>query len=131
MGSFKFDIRIEPERNVMYMTQSGRPSAEDFGNVEREILAAADGLDRGFTLINDQRRLEPFDEGAMEMATNLISTISRAGVSKVIRIEPADLVSMTKILRALVTAESPYSTIRVSSPEEAERVLGGEGRTNG
>ncbi|MEE4273224.1 MAG: hypothetical protein V2I67_16235 [Thermoanaerobaculales bacterium] len=131
MASFTFDVRIEPERNVMYMTQSGRPSAGDFEQVHQEVMAAADRLKRGFILVNDQRRLEPFDEGAMVVAKGLIADIGRAGVSKVIRIVPSDLVSMTKILRALVTADSPYPTIRVSSSKQAEEILAGERSTDG
>lgn len=92
---------------------------------------AAARLQRGFVLVNDQRRLEPFDEDAMAVARELVAGIGRAGVSKVIRVVPSDLVSMTKILRALVIAETPYPTIRVSSAKQAEEILAQERATAG
>ena len=126
MASFKYSIRVEPERNVVYMTQSGRPQARDFRALLEELSEATTRLQPGFTLVNDQRYLEPFDEDAMSVAKELVNVVDRAGLSKVIRIVPSDLVSQTKILRALVTGESSYQTVRVSSPAEAEKHISGE-----
>ncbi len=123
MASFTFSIRVEPDRNVMYMTQNGQPRAADFEAVKTELRRAVTKLEPGFALINDQRSLEPFDELTMSVAKELVAIMDGAGASMVIRIVPSDPISMTKVLRALVTAESRYQTIRVSSSEEAEAVL--------
>jgi hypothetical protein len=123
MASFSFSIRVEPDRNVIYMTQKGQPRAADYAAVKIELIRAVARVKPGFVLVNDQRSLEPFDEPAMAVARDLIAIINDAGASMVIRIVPSDLISMTKILRALVTAESRYQTVRVSTPEEAEEVL--------
>lgn len=123
MALFTFSIRVEPDRNVIYMTQSGQPRAEDFEAVKTELRRAVAELEPGFALVNDQRNLEPFDELTMSVAKELVAIMDGAGASMVIRIVPSDPISMTKVLRALVTAESRYQTIRVSSPAEAEDVL--------
>jgi len=123
MSSFSFSIRVEPDRNVMYMTQRGQPRAADFEEVKVELQRAVEQIGPGFVLVNDQRSLEPFDELTMSVATELVAIMDDAEASMVIRIVPSDPISMTKVLRAQVTAESRYQTIRVSSPQEAEEVL--------
>jgi hypothetical protein len=125
MASFTFCIKVEPDRNVMYMTQCGRPTAADYEEVKIELDRALAQLVPGFALVNDQRLLEPFDESAMSVAKQLVAMTDDAGASTVIRVVPSDPISLTKVLRALVTAESRYRTIRVSSLEEAEEILGG------
>lgn len=123
MGSFSYTLRSEPERNVIFMTQRGRPEAEDFRRLKSELAAQVEGLKPGFILVNDQRRLEPFDENAMAVALELVELVNDRGVSTVIRIVPADLMTLTKVVRANVTAESTYRIIRVSTPAEAEKLL--------
>jgi hypothetical protein len=124
MASFKFSIKVEPDRNVMYMTQRGQPCAADYEAVKAELSRALTSLEPGFAMVNDQRHLEPFDESTMLVAKELIAMMDKAGASTVIRVVPSDLISMTKILRALVTSECRYQTIRVSSLDEAEEILG-------
>lgn len=123
MASFTFSIRVEPDRNVMYMTQIGQPRVADLEAVKTELRRTVAELEPGFALVNDQRSLEPFDELTMSVAKELVAIMDDAGASMVIRIVPSDPISMTKVLRALVTAESRYQTIRVSTLEEAEAVL--------
>ena len=111
----------------MYMTQRGRPEVEDFEEIKIELEKTAAQLRPGFALVNDQRYLEPFDEMAMSVAKELVAIMDGCGAARVIRVVPSDPITMTKVLRALVTAESRYQTIRVSSLEEAEEILA-EGR---
>jgi hypothetical protein len=123
MDPFSFSLRLDPSRNVMYISQSGRPRASDFERLKQEFAEAAARLERGFTIVNDQRRLEPFDEPTLEVARELVQLADGFGVARVIRIQPADLMSKTKLTRALSAGTSHYQTIRVDTPEEAEAAL--------
>jgi hypothetical protein len=125
MTAYSFSIRVDRPRNVLYIEQRGRPHASDFQRLKREFADAAAGLERGFAIVNDQRQLEPFDEPAVAVASELVQLADSLGVSRVIRIQPADLLSKTKLSRALVSGTSHYRTIRVATPEEAEAALEG------
>jgi len=124
MTVYTFSIRVDQDRNVMYIAQSGRPSAEDFEELKDFFLDKANKLQRGFSIVNDQRKLEPFDDQAMAVAKELVALTNERGAARVVRIVPADLVSTTKLSRTLVSGKSRYRTTRVATPEEAEAVLG-------
>jgi hypothetical protein len=123
MEPYSFSVRVEADRNVMYITQSGKPTAEDFRRLKARFVEELDKLEPGFAIINDQRTLEPFDEDAMVVASELVTITNERGASKVIRILPAHLVSKVQLSRALVTGGSTYVSIPVATPEQAEQAL--------
>ena len=126
LASFEYTIRVEPDRNVVYLTQVGRPLARDFRALRVDFIDAVKDLEPGFTVVNDQRFLEPFGEEALEVAKQLVLLAEQTGVSRVIRMVPSDIVSTTKILRAEVTGNGRIQVFRVSNPEEAEALLAGD-----
>jgi len=123
MSSYTFSIRIDVPRNVMYISQFGRPSAEDLLKLKREYLSEIAKLQPGFTIVNDQREMEPYDDEAMEVATELVKITNQHRASRVIRIVPADVLSTFRLSSTLVAGESRYASIRVATPEEAEEAL--------
>ena len=123
MTTYSFSVEANTRRNVMYIHQSGKPTAYDFQNLKREFRAGLESLRPGFSIINDQRSLEPYDDEAMEVAKELVELTNEYGASKVIRILPEDLVSKVKLSSTLITGKSRYKTIRVASPQEAEAAL--------
>lgn len=123
MTPYTLSIQVDRSRNVMYITQGGMPCVVDLERFKELFVEEARKLERGFVLVNDQRYLEPFDEETMKVAAELIALTDYLGASKVIRIAPTDVLSWTKLLRAMASAKSHYRTIRVSTPQEAEAAL--------
>ena len=123
MSNYTFAIRTDVERNLMYIEQKGRPTAADFLDLKRAFLVELEKLRPGFSIVNDQREFEAYDEEAMEVAKELVSVTSQHGAARVIRIVPADLLTTVIISSTLVEGKSQYASIRVTSPEEAEAAL--------
>lgn len=107
----------------MYISQHGRPSAGEVLDLKRRFLSEVARLRPGLTIVNDQREMELLDEEAMEMAKELVATVSECGVSRVIRVAPPDLRSIVQISTSLVEGKSRYPSIQVASLEEAEEAL--------
>ena len=123
MSAYTFSIRTEVHRNVMYIEQRGRPTAAGFMDLKADFVPAAAELKPGFSIINDQREMESYDDEAKEVAKELVQIANERGAARVIRIVPADVLSTITLSSTLVEAKSRYSSIRVSSPEEAEAAL--------
>jgi hypothetical protein len=123
MAAYAFSIRTEVHRNVMYIEQRGRPTAADFRDLGRDFLAALAELTPGFSIINDQREMEPYDDEAKDVAKELVQIANERGAARVIRILPVDVLSTITLSSTLEEARSRYTSIRVGSPEEAEAAL--------
>lgn len=123
MAGFSFSLRVDVARNVMYMVQEGRADVEDLHRLKAEYERVLPRMRPEFVLVNDQRRLEPYSDEALEVAKELVELTNRYKASRVIRIVAEGLVSRTRVSRILVSAQSRYENIRVSSPEEAEALL--------
>ena len=123
MAAYTFSIRTEAPRNVMYIEQRGRPTAADFRDLGRDFLAALAELTPGFSIINDQREMEAYDQEAMAVATELVSITNQHHAARVIRILPTDLLTAVTISSTLLQGKSQYASIRVTSPEESEAAL--------
>ena len=123
MSAYSFTIRSDARRNVMYIEQHGKPTAAGFLDLKRAFLAEVVKLRAGFSIINDQREMEPYDDEAMEAAIECVEIANEYGASRVIRIVPVDFLSTVRLSSTLEAAPSRYTSIRVSSPEEAEEAL--------
>ncbi len=123
MSAYCFSIRCDVERNVMYIEQSGQPTTAGLLDLKGSFLSEITKLRDGVTIVNDQRRMEALDAEAMKMAKEIVATTSRHGVTRVIRVVPRDFLSTVQISESLVEGRSSYTSIRVSSLEEAEEAL--------
>lgn len=123
MSTYTFSMRTDIPRNVMYIDQYGRPTADDFLDLKRDFLFHAGELQTGFSIVNDQREMEPYDNDAMEVAKELVRLTNDYGASRVIRIVPVDFLATVKLSSTLEAGRSRYTSIRVTSPEEAEEPL--------
>jgi hypothetical protein len=123
VSEFRFTITGDVDRNVMYISQHGRPSAADLLDLKRSFLSEVAKLRRGLTIVNDQREMESLDEEAVDMAKDLVATTSEYGVARVIRVAPPDFLSIVQISSSLVEGKSRYPSIQVASLEEAEEAL--------
>ena len=68
MSNYGFSIRSDDRRNVLYIEQHGQPTAADFLDLKQAFLSEVVKLREGFSIINDQREMEPYDDEAMEVA---------------------------------------------------------------
>jgi UDP-N-acetylglucosamine transferase subunit ALG13 len=123
MTAYRYSIRTDVDRNVMYIDQHGRPTSADLLDLKRSFLTEVTTLRPGITVVNDQRELETLEDEAMEIAKDLVETTNRHGVARVIRIIPPDFLAAVQIMESLVEGRSRYASIRVASPEEAEEAL--------
>lgn len=123
MSKYGFTIRSDYPRNVLYIEQHGQPTAADFLDLKQAFLSKVVKLREGFSIINDQREMEPYDDEAMEVAIECVEIANEYGASRVIRIVPVDFLSIVTLSSTLEAAQSQYTSIRVSSPEEAEEAL--------
>jgi hypothetical protein len=123
MSVYSFTISVDVQRNMMYLSQSGKPTAADFLDLKREFVVEVGKLKPEFTIINDQREMEPYDDEAMEVGKELVEITNERGAARVIRIVPMDFLSTVKISSTLEAGRSRYASIRVASPEEAEEAF--------
>jgi hypothetical protein len=123
MTEYRFSIAPNLIRNVLYIEQRGRPNACDLLQLKEHFLTAARRLQPGFSIVNDQRFMEPYDDEAMEVAKDLVRLTNELQAARVVRIVPADVFSTVQLTTTLMAAQSRYPSIRVGSPEEAEEAL--------
>jgi hypothetical protein len=123
MSAYTFSIRCDVHRNVIYLEQRGRPNAADLREFKGVYAAELAAMRPGFSIVNDQRAIEPPDDEAIEVAKELVEITNRHEPCRVIRIVPADVFATISLEETLVAAKSVYPSIRVSSPEEAEEAL--------
>ncbi len=123
MPEFKFSVRVDSARNVMYMAQEGHADVDDLRRLMVDYETALRRMQPGFVLVNDQRHLEPYSDEALEVAKELVELTNRHQASRVIRIVAEGLVSRTRVSRVLVSAQNRYENIRVNTPEEAEALI--------
>lgn len=123
MSPYTFSIRTDIERNLMFIDQKGRPTASGFLDLKRAFLTEVAKLRPGFSIVNDQREMEAYDDQAMEVARELVKITNQHAAARVIRIVPVDFLSTVRLSSTLVEAKSQYASIRVTTPEEAEAAL--------
>lgn len=123
MSAYRYSMRTDIDRNVMYIDQHGRPTRADLLDLKRSFLTEVTKLHGDITVVNDQREMESLDDEAMEMAKDLVETTSDHGVTRVIRIVSPDFLASVQISESLAEGRGRYTSIRVTSPEEAEEAL--------
>ena len=123
MSAYRFSVRAEPARNVIYLEQEGSADRDDLLRMREAYERALDEVRPGFVLVHDQRKVQSFTDEALEVGKELVTLTNDRGAAKVIRIAPEQLAPRTRITRVLVTAKSRYENVRVSTPEAAEALL--------
>jgi hypothetical protein len=123
MPDYRYAIRYDGARNVLYMEQEGSAEKEDLLRLRDAYLAALAQVSPGFVLVHDQSRVEGFSDEALEVGKELVAITGEHGAAKVIRIAPEALATRTRVGRVLVTARSRYESVRVGTPDEAEALV--------
>jgi hypothetical protein len=120
MAAYRYAIRFDGARNVLYLEQEGSAEKADLLRLRDAYLVALGEVSPGFVLVHDQRRVEGFSDEALEVGKELVAITGEHGAAKVIRIAPEALATRTRVGRVLVTARSRYESVRVATPDEAE-----------
>ena len=123
MAPYSFSLDVDVARNVIYIRQQGAAEPEDLERLRAQFEAAVAQMSTGFSIVNDQRFLEPLSDRAFEVAKELVKITNSSSVGRVIRVLPVSVLSKTRLVRALVQARDAYRNIDVTSLEEAEREL--------
>ena len=123
MSDYRFSIRVDAARNVLYLAQEGSAEAADLARFRDAYVAALQEVRPGFVLVHDQRNVRSFSDEALEVGKELVAITNRHQAARVIRIAPEALATRTRVGRVLVAARSRYESVRVSTPEEAEACL--------
>ena len=124
MSTYRCSVRLDRERNVLYLAQEGRAEKVDLLRFREAYLAALAEVRPGWVLVHDQRKVESFSDEALEVGKDLVAITNDHHAAKVIRIAPEALATRTRVGRVLVAARSKYESVRVSTPEEAEALVG-------
>jgi hypothetical protein len=123
VSKYRFSIRSDIARNVVYIDQHGQPTKADLERLGRAMLTETAKLSGKITVVNDQREMEPLDQKNLGLATELVELSNQLGVTRVIRIVPPDFLATAQIASTLVEGKSRYTSIHVTSLEEAEEAL--------
>lgn len=123
MAAYRFAIRTDPARNVVYMEQEGHAERDDMTRMRDAYALALDEVRPGFVLVNDQRKVDSFSDEALQVGKELVALTNARGAARVIRIAPEQLAPRTRVTRVLAGARPRYENLRVATPEEAEALL--------
>ncbi|HKP74021.1 MAG TPA: hypothetical protein VJT67_00700 [Longimicrobiaceae bacterium] len=123
MSDYRYSIRVDHARNVMYLAQEGSADGVDLARFRDAYVTALADVKPGFVLVHDQRRVESFTDAALEVGKELVAITNEHRAARVIRIAPEALATRTRVGRVLVAARSKYESVRVNTPEEAEALV--------
>jgi hypothetical protein len=123
MSAYSFSIRIDSDRNVVYLAQEGHAEREDLVRMRDAYARVLRDARPGFVLVHDQRGVESFSDEALQVGLELVTLTNDRGAAAVIRIAPESLASRTRVTRVLASAKPRYRNVRVATPDEAEAAL--------
>ena len=123
MSEYRYSIRVDRARNVMYVAQEGSADGVDLARFRDAYVAALADVRPGFVLVHDQRRVDSFTDAALEVGKELVAITNDHRAARVIRIAPEALATRTRVGRVLVAARSKYESVRVNTPDEAEALV--------
>ena len=117
-----YDIRIDQQKNCLYLTFKGIVQDADTKHVMELVIAALDQLQPGFTVINDMSEFDFVTPQGIEYGKQTMLAMVRKGIKCAIRIGQSPIGAM-QVNRTQQDAGNPYEVISVRSREEAERRL--------
>lgn len=123
MSDYRFTVRADAARNVVYLAQEGHAEAGDLARMREAYAQALAQVRPGFVLVHDQRAVRSFSDDAIEVGRALVALTNEHGAAKVIRIAAEGVLPRARVSRVLASGLPHYRDVRVSSPEEAEEAL--------
>lgn len=116
----EYEITVDGERNRLYLTLAG---LLDEGTAEahvEDLLAAADGLEPGFDMVNDISEFTPMTDAATATIERGKHGLAERGVSAVVRVTGESVVGKMQFSRV---GEEAYHVATAETVAEAEDLL--------
>lgn len=121
--SFRYSLRFDAARNVVYMRQEGTADRADMEPMRDDYRRRLADVRPGWILVNDQSGVRSFTDAALEVGKELVALTNDHAPRAVIRVGSEGFALRTRITRVLVTGRSRYRNLQVATPEEAEAKL--------
>ncbi|MHA1968055.1 MAG: hypothetical protein ACW964_09650 [Candidatus Hodarchaeales archaeon] len=90
-----YSLDVNTEKNRVYFKLIGNiPSVDAIPDFESDWMKVLDemGLQKGFTILGDLRKVEPLPQDVQDLQTKVQTTIMQKGCSKVAQIAPIAVV---------------------------------------
>jgi hypothetical protein len=114
-------IRVDPEKNRLYITLEGFSTIEQVKAAERELREAANNLKPGFDLVNDISNYKPGTSEIVVLFRQIQEMLKNAGMGRVIRVVKKYTITDLQFVRT--AKDTGYNAVNVSSVEEADAIL--------
>jgi hypothetical protein len=118
------DVSIDREKNVLYLTLSGKPDLPEMEALAEETLQKARRLSDGFVIVNDISRLKPIGPDVAGPIKRAQQELKAMGVGDVVRVADEDTSDV--VVNAFVrrSRSAGYEGDLASTVAEAERRAG-------
>jgi hypothetical protein len=118
-------VRVDIEKNRLYIILGGTPTDEEARQTVREVMDAVDKLKSGFDVINDVSALQPLTPEGSEQIIRAQQYIQKAGVRRVVRVVGKLEIIKMQFRRTAMRAGYTSGTDAniATSIEQAERML--------
>lgn len=117
-----YEVRADLEKNRLYIIFRGKLNDVEAGLAADEVLEALEQMRPGFTVVTDLAEAVPVSVEATQHIQRGQQAIAQKGVKKVARVVH-NIVGAMQFKRIQEESGLTYEVIRVTSLEEADRVL--------
>ncbi|MFB6073794.1 MAG: hypothetical protein ABEJ89_02135 [Haloarculaceae archaeon] len=119
----EYEVEADPREERLYITLTGRLSADEIATAAERTEAAAERLDPGFDVVNDLRGFAPPSPDAAEPIKEAQAALVEGGVDRVVRIVDDDTSQVVVNAFARRSRDVGYEGMTADSVGEAERLL--------
>lgn len=117
-----YDVDVDTSANRLYLELDGMLDAETAEAHVEDMLAAADGLEPGFDMVNDISSFTPMNQDTSDVIEEGKEGLTERGVSAVVRVTGESVVGKLQFDRVGTDSEG-YHVATAETREEAERLL--------
>ena len=119
-----YDIRIDVEKNRLYLTLTGTVTLDDVTPILDDFTRLAVNLKPGYGIIDDLSELEALEKKIEEVMVPIMKFVKESYAGGVIRVVPESLSGEAKArLFEEKSEEAGYTAAVVHTLEEAEKIL--------
>ncbi len=116
-------VTVNTTENYMILTLKGFMQEQELQTTATEVLAGADRLTPGFTVINDISEFKPATHASAVVPKDTQAAIFRKGIGKVIRVEGEAAVANMQFTRTQREAKATYEVLYAATLDEALTLL--------
>lgn len=121
-----FESRTDQDRNRLYVTLKGRPTAKDIERAAEQVFEDMKTLKPGFDVITDISEFEPVTQSEAEILVQIHQRLVDLEVGRIVRIAGQSLKSVVgKVQFDRTSRRTNINAQYFGSVEEAESFLDG------